>query len=162
MYVPPIPQQVFARMTRLTFFLGILIGLLVAVFIMQINATEAKHWGNAFPLDAPLVTQILLPLLSYLLLGTASLLQWRRELLRARYPVLDSLGGKAPASQRASVNLACTLMGFGLAGVDLIGLAFSLDMYHANWPSIVFVVMLCSFAVAWYLHRRNRRRGIQP
>ncbi len=162
MNVPTTQQQVFARMTRLTFFLGILIGLLVAVSIMQINDTEAKHWGNTFPLDAPLVTQILLPLLFYLLLGTASLLQWRRELLRARYPVLDAPGRQVSASQQNWGYLAWALIGFGAAGVDLIGLAFSLDMYHANWSGIMVVVMLCSWAIAWYLHRRNRRRGIQP
>ncbi len=64
----PIQQQFFKRMTRLVLFLGIVIGLLVAVVVIWLSVLAARHWG-AFPLSAPLVTEGLLPLLGFLLLA---------------------------------------------------------------------------------------------
>ena len=145
-------------MTGLTLLLGIVIGLLMAYFGLALKDLVV---GMPFSED-PLLTAEPIPLLAFLLIGAAGLLQWRREQLRAQFPMIVAPRRGASASQRATSSLIAALWGFGLAGVDLVGIIFSLDLSHVNWPGISLVVLLCSSAIVWYLHRRGHRRVAQP
>jgi hypothetical protein len=151
-------QQLIRRMTRLTLLLGIVYGILIAIVGLMV-----KDVVQGLPFwDDPLLNVEPIPLLAFLLVGVAGLLEWRRERLRAQFPVLAPPRGGASASQRASGALIWAMTGFGLAGVDLVGIIFSLNLSHANWPGITGVLLLCSAVVVWFLHHLSRRRMAQP
>ncbi len=162
MEMSPTPQA-YKRMIRLTFFSGFSLGSLVVLCVIGMNDLEFKHLGR-FILDDPLVTNSLLPALSFAGVGIFWILEWRRDVLRVQFPALRS--EKRASAQENSYwgywGLAYGVMYLGLAGVQLLGIPFAWDTYHWNWPLITLCCMVGAFVLAWYLHRRSRHRSVTP